>query len=381
MPPESANARLRVAVLGVKYFPSKGGTSRVVEDLLEALSDRYDFTLYCYRDPRARGHLPGVETVELPEFPGGSIGVFLYYLWCALHLLWRGGVDVVHVHKIDAAPTLPLLLLRFACVATSHESPYRRDKWGRVARAYFKFAEQRFLRSGARISCVSASLAESYRKRRDGPVEFIPNGLRPLLECDDAAAEALLEERNVEDGFVLFAARRVMSTKGAHTLLEAAARKAGPPVLLIGDFDQLPEYTERLRALAEPVVAAGSAVHFVDPVDRGTLMALLGRATLFVFPSEAEGMSIMLLEAARMGAPMIASDIPENTSVLAPDEAVFFETGNADDLARCLAWARAHPAELKTRTERARRRVESDFGIESVAQRYAALYDAAAGRA
>ncbi len=45
-------------------------------------------------------------------------------------------------------------------------------------------------------------------------------------------------------------------------------------------------------------------------------MGLLQSCRVFVFPSTVEAMSMMLLEALAVGTVGIASDIPENTSIL-----------------------------------------------------------------
>ena len=56
-----------IAIFGVKYFPSRGGTSRVVENLLEHLTEHFEFTIYCYKHPKAATHMKGVNVVEFDE--------------------------------------------------------------------------------------------------------------------------------------------------------------------------------------------------------------------------------------------------------------------------------------------------------------------------
>ena len=63
----------KIAIIGVKYYPSKGGTSRVVENLVKKLSDQYNITIYCYKNPLTRENIEGVHVVQLPVMP---LGVF-----------------------------------------------------------------------------------------------------------------------------------------------------------------------------------------------------------------------------------------------------------------------------------------------------------------
>jgi glycosyltransferase involved in cell wall biosynthesis len=60
----------------------------------------------------------------------------------------------------------------------------------------------------------------------------------------------------------------------------------------------------------------------------------LSKFSLFVLPSKFEGFGLVLLEAMSLNVPIIASNISASTEVLGTDGAgVFFEPGNADDLA------------------------------------------------
>ena len=160
------------------------------------------------------------------------------------------------------------------------------------------------------------------------------------------------QEAGIEGPFVLFAARRVMATKGAHTLLEAIGRLAAPPtVVVLGELDHLPAYTRRLRALAR-----GCDVHFLGYVaDKPLLLGLVAAAELFVFPSETEGMSIMLLEVARVGTPIIASSIPGEPRRLRRRGGALLPGRRRSARSRArIAEARRDPEAMRARAARAR---------------------------
>lgn len=368
-PSPGAVRKPRVAILGEKYCPSRGGTSRVVEGTLRQLAPHYDFTLYCYANPAAEPSLPGVRTVQFPAPRRGGVGVFLYYLRCLVHAL-RADYDLVHVHKTDAAFALPFLTARFPCVATSHEVAYLNDKWSRLGRLYFRVVERVFVRSRATLTCVSLEQQEHYRRRYAREVQYLPNGVEELA-LDDAAALRLLAQAGVRQGFLLFAARRLIPLKGLHTLLDALHRLgfAGQLVVL-GDREQVPAYSAELQAQAR-----GLDVHFLGYVaERATLLALVKRAALFVFPSEREGMSVMLLEAAACGTPIVCSDIRQNTDVLGIRDVLAFRSQDARDLAEKLRWAVENPDEMGARAARARATVAERFSARSVAHEYDRLY-------
>ena len=359
----------RIAVFGGKDYPSRGGTGRVIEATLRELAQRYDFTVYACASPQAEGHIPGVAVVQFPAARWKGVGVFRYFLRCLAHAL-RADYDLLHVHKTDAVFAVPLLARRFPVVATSHERAYLNSKWGPLGRLYFRLAERIFLRSGDARTCVSREQQEHYAAR-GGVVEYVPNGVEEL-EFDEEAAARRLAAAGVADGYVLFAARRVIPLKGLHHLLAALARAEFRGTLVVlGDMEQMPAYSAELRELAR-----GLDVRFLGYVsERPELLALVRRAELFVFPSEREGMSVMLLEAAACGTPILCSDIRANTDVLAEDEVVRFRSGDVADLAERFAWACAQRGELGARAERARAGVAARHGARAVAEQYARIYE------
>jgi glycosyltransferase involved in cell wall biosynthesis len=202
-------------------------------------------------------------------------------------------------------------------------------------------------------------------------VVAITNGV-DLDESDDASAEGLLARLGLRRGeYLLFAAARVDPTKGCHTLLEALGRlPEPPPLLVVGDLYHAPGYEERLRALARDL-----PVTFLPRLDaKPDLLGLVRGARLFVFPSEVEAMSMMLLEALCQDAPTLASDIPENTSILPPGFAVF-RTGDADALAAGLrGLLAADPQALRRGAATAREWVSARYGWQEIVRSYDAVY-------
>lgn len=363
----------RVLHFGIKYYPSQGGSSRVAELLVQKGKERAEVSIYCYRNSRfLPHHLEGVRVIQMPDLGAGSIGVFFYYALCCLHALFFGKYDLIHVHKTDSAFFIPFLRLKARVIATSQEAPYRRDKWSWLGRSYFRLMERFFVHSGATLTAVSRPLKAYYEQRYRKKVQFVPNFVDTTPLYDDAGAEALMLKHRIAPGFLLFSARRIMSTKGCHTLL-AALRKIAyqGQVVIIGQESHAPQYSHQLRELAR-----GLNVVFTGYVgDKPVLMSMVRKAKFFAFPSENEGMSLMLLEVASTATPVIASDIPENTSVFANDEVLFFRDKSVDDLAEKLLFAMGLPEEMQSRAARARDKVKKHCSAHSVAEQYFALYN------
>ncbi len=367
-----SNSKKRIAIFGVKYFPSKGGTSRVVEHLLWELKDEYDFTIYCYRNSRAANHMPGVQTIELSAIPIKGLGVWLYYLRCCLHLLFKGRYDLVHVHKTDGAFFLPILSLKFKTISTSHALPYLNAKWSYFGKLYFRLAEWIFMHFGNSRTAVSKTQAAYYQKTHQRPISYIPNGVLPGSAPDLGLAQPILRKHEVADRYLFFAARRLIPLKGCHHLIKALKQINYKGCLLIAaDITQMPQYTRQIEQMA-----AGLNVVFVGYIaDQELLKSLIATASLFIFPSELEGMSMMLLETGSLGTPMICSDIPQNTSVFTEKEVLYFTSQDHRDLADKLNWAMAHPEAMQQLATQAKQKIDAEYLFARVARQYAALYD------
>lgn len=363
----------RIAHFGIKYYPSQGGSSRVAELLVLQGKVQADVTIYCYKTTELKPeHTEGVRVIQMPRIPGGSLGVFLYYFLCCLHLLIFGKYDLIHVHKTDSAFFIPLLRLKAKVIATSQEAPYRRDKWSWFGKLYFRLMENFFMHSGAVLTAVSKPLTQYYQQRYGKKVHFVPNFVDVQPSYDDQAAEEIMRENHISEDYLLFSARRIMSTKGCHTLLQALRKiNYQGQVVIIGQDSHAPEYSRKIQKLAR-----GMNIIFTGYVGSKTaLMSMVKKAKFFIFPSENEGMSLMLLEVASTGTPIIASDIPENTSVFEEEDVQFFKNKSSENLADQLQWALQHPSEMQRKSANAATKVKANYGARIVAEQYFQLYD------
>lgn len=369
--------RKKVAIFGIKYFPSKGGSSRVVENLLWDLKEHFDFTIYCYRHDKAATNIPGVKTIQFSEIPIKGLGVFLFYFRCCFHLMFNGKYDLVHLHKIDSAFFIPILRLKHKLLVTSHALPHLNDKWSGFAKFYFRQMERLFMHSKSiSRTAVSKPLTDYYQKTYNGHVHFIPNGIKTSIEVEEKLAIDVLKKHEVNGPYLFFAARRLIPLKGCHTLLEALTNMKFKGTLVVAaDTEQLPHYFEELRAAAQNINV--KFIGYISSLD--TLFALVKRASFFVFPSEIEGMSMMMLEVGNIGTPMVCSDIPPNVAVLGPEEALFFESKNSQDLMNKLQWAFDHPLEMTAKAERAQNKIRQEYSISVVNEQYTQLYNSILG--
>src|SRR5438874_6242099 len=123
---------------------------------------------------------------------------------------------------------------------------------------------------------------------------------------------------------------RFSPEKNCHLLIEAFKRiETDVKLVLAGGSSHSDDYMAALHC------HESDRIRFVDWVAGEALNDLLTNATLFVLPSDLEGLSLSLLEAMGAGICVLASDHPENREAIA-DCGFTFKAGDGDDLARML---------------------------------------------
>lgn len=321
---------LRVAMIGQKGIPAThGGVEHHVEQLGRRLVELgHEVTVFTrpqYTDPSILEYA-GMRTVSVPTIGTKHLDAIVHSLLCTLRCL-TGRYDVVHYHAIGPCLLSPLARLSgVRVVATIHGQDWRRAKWNRIASAILRFGEWIALRVPHATISVSQSLARQYKDAGARRVVYIPNGVCVTDGSDD---EAFLEELGVADTPYILFVGRLVPEKGLHTLIEAWRPFASEfPLVVAGDTSHSDEYVDRLKQNADVI--------FPGYVYGIRLATLFRRATLFVLPSDLEGLPLVLLEALAYGAPVLASDIAPNVEVLG-ENGVFFRTGDVDELRSRLA--------------------------------------------
>jgi glycosyltransferase involved in cell wall biosynthesis len=163
--------------------------------------------------------------------------------------------------------------------------------------------------------------------------------------------------------------------KGVDTLIEALAQLKGrgqtpPPVVLAGAL------SGEGRALREISNARSVPAQFPGFIADGELAALYGGASLFIYPSRAEGFGIPPLLAMASGVPVVAANNGGVAEVVA-DAGIMVPAGDAAALAAALERVLADPDSLASARAAGRDRA-SRFTVDAMASRIRAAYERAA---
>jgi glycosyltransferase involved in cell wall biosynthesis len=222
----------------------------------------------------------------------------------------RGGASLYHApHYV-----LPLLW-RGPAVVTIHDLIHLRHPEflpGRGARAYARFMLRHSYERAARVITVSAAAREELLATFGGDprrVVSVPNGIdeRFFEPIPERALHDVRERFALPERFVLYAGN-VKPHKNLERLVDALALAPADNI----DLVLAGASREKTAALCEHASrrGIGGRVRALGWLERDDLRALLRLATVFVFPSLAEGFGLPPLEAMASGTPVVAAKIP-----------------------------------------------------------------------
>jgi glycosyltransferase involved in cell wall biosynthesis len=356
----------KIAVIGLKGLPAFGGAAAVGENIIEQLKNKYDFTVYSISSHTnlKTGDYNGYRQIVFKKLPFKRINSLYYYLISALHAITRfQKYDFVHLHHRDAAFIIKILRISNYNIITTLHGTKLTEKWEKY-HFFFSMQDKYLLNKHNTITSVSPIIYSEIINSSNKEVIYIPNGINQVLDR--------LRINEINESFIIFAAGRILPSKGCHLMLEAALKlNLTKKLVIAGDIDQILDYKSKLFSLSK-----GLNVDYIGLIkDKKSLLEMLANAQLFVYPSNNEAMSMMLLDAASVKIPIICADIPENKVIFNEDEVLFFKTDDLDDLADKISYAINNKLEMSRMAESAYIRLIKVYSWSKISSQYDQLYD------
>ncbi|GAC1467046.1 MAG: glycosyltransferase [Isosphaeraceae bacterium] len=193
----------------------------------------------------------------------------------------------------------------------------------------------------------------------------------PPAEVDPAAVRS--EFGWPADTPLIVFAGRLMAQKGVEDLLAALDLlqhiRPNLKTLIVGAGPLKSELEETAHAFE-----LDDKVKFLG--HRADVPRLLAAADMLVLPSLYEGLPNVVLEAMRFRKPVVATSAPGTTEVVVDGETgLLVPTRNPPLLARAIRTLVDDPALGRRMGEAGRARVEAEFGVERMVERFAELYE------
>jgi glycosyltransferase involved in cell wall biosynthesis len=208
--------------------------------------------------------------------------------------------------------------------------------YSKSERFYFK----QMKRSAFKANCIIA-ISSSEKKRlvannfaNESHIKVVYHGVnsgfRPVTEYAEDDVYSVINRYNLPGRYILFVGRinirkNLLNLVKALTLLD----DINIPLLIVGERDNLYDDLEKYIG-AEKL---GRRITFIGHVAEEDLRLIYACATIFCFPSFAEGFGLPPLESMKCGVPVVTSDrtaMPE----ICGNAAMYFDPDNPYDIAR-----------------------------------------------
>jgi glycosyltransferase involved in cell wall biosynthesis len=315
---------------------------------------------------------------EPPAVGGGARGAACSGAqdWAERGVAHGRGPGVVHAHGLRAGALAALALggvifpdrrrASRVLVVTLHNAP---PAGGGMAGAVYGVLERIVARRADRVLCVSGDLAARMRRRgaRSQGRAVVPAPPQPPVSAE--TARAVRAGLGAAGRPVVLACGRLAAQKGFGTLLDAAAalrdRDPQPLVAVAGSGPLHTELARRIETERLPLRLLGQ---------RHDVAALLAAADVFVLPSLWEGQPLVLQEALRAGAAIVATRTGGIPDLTGEDAVILVPPGDARALAAALLRVLTEPALAKhlsaAAAERARSLPDEEAAVEAVLADY-----------
>jgi glycosyltransferase involved in cell wall biosynthesis len=357
---------MKIAMIGGRGLPDTySGVEVFLKELCPRLvSKGHEVTVYCMPNYFSVHHYKGINLVKVPSIRTRHFSIITHSLMSCIHAL-RSQADIYHFNAIGPS-VLSFFprLFGFPSLATMHSLNWRHSKWNIVEKKAIKLIE-RFAVFTPNIVVAVAKQHQAYLNTKYGKnVYHIPNGVNvfPI-----AAAEKILDLELVPDGYILYVGR-LSPEKGIHFLINAFNRIKTNKKLVIAGGSQNDNYIKSLKNLANDLVL------FLGHVTSSDLLSeLYSNASIYVLPSESEGLSISLIEAMSYGCCVVTSAIKENIDVIL-DCGLSFESGNEIMLSKILNVLLQDPLMRKIMGQKAKKRAHKFFNWDDICAKYDNLY-------
>lgn len=312
------------------------------------------------------------------------------YIYGLTKFLKRTKIDVLHAHELKAVTNALLAgFLAKTPVRISHtHTPISEWRIGDVKKKLTVlgysclvnlFATREVALTESR---KNAKLLEGIRELK---LVVIPNGVDILdfdLSQSDKYAirqEILTEYEIPQDAFVFGNISRMTLEKGHSILVEAFSlfvsrlnsrgQIGASPYLLLAGGGVLEEEIKSQIAMLD----LNSLVKVTGVFELGLLEKFYASFDAFVFPSLAEGFGFVLVEAMASGLSVVCSDLPVLQEV-GGATVMYFETGNASDLAEKLYDLYTRYDQFERLRVTAKERVRELYSLEKFVGNYVDLY-------
>ena len=362
-----ANRKPALRILGTRGVPAAhGGFETFAEHLALHLVQRgWRVTVYCQEEghgPAVQDEWQGVQRVRIPVTQRGPRGTVVFDWKATLHA--ASAAELCLTLGYNTALFCAVLRLRgVPNVINMDGIEWRRDKWGKGAKAWFWLNEQLGCCLGNHLVADHPEIARHLARNVSGSkITTIAYGADALVGLSDAPVRAL---GLVSGRYLTLVARPEPENSVLEVVQAFSRRHRGHTLAVLGGYSESNDYHRAVRAAASGEVCFLGAIY-----DKPLLQALRVHCSAYVHGHRVGGTNPSLVEALGAGNAVLAHDNRFNRWV-AGDAARYFHS--VDGCAAALDALLVDEPALQALRAAARQRFEQAFTWPMILQQYESL--------
>ncbi|HEY1242117.1 MAG TPA: DUF1972 domain-containing protein [Bryobacteraceae bacterium] len=353
---------MRIALLGTRGIPAHyGGFETFAEELSTRLAARgHGVTVYCRERP-GMAEFRRVQLQYLPTIRHKYLDTVAHTFLSTLHLLGHHVDVALYCNAANAVFTLWPRALGVPTALNVDGIERKREKWNRLARAWYLFSERLATIFPTAIITDARAIQEYYRVRYQKQSLFIPYGAE-IGRVEDAT---LVRKLGLEPGkYFLYVSRLEPENRALEVRQAFENVKTSYQLALIGDAPYARDYIRRVHDTRDPRIVIPGAIYGEGYRQLGS------HCFAYIHATEVGGTHPALIEAMGRGALLLYRNTPENAEA-AGDAGIPFEP---DELAAKLRLVLEMPEpERDVLRQAAMARVRERYSWDAVTDAYERL--------
>lgn len=354
-----------------------GGFDTAFSEIAPRLVRRgHRVTMYC----RAGAHSParrlprddGVELRYMASPGGKNLSAITSTALAVAHALATERFDVWMFVNVGMGHHAALARLSGRPVVMNVDGlDWQRDKWGPIARAYFRSAARSAMRSCTRLITDADAMRDVYRDQFGVDSEMIAYG----ADVETSQHPELIAAHRVAPREYFLIVSRLIPENSLEVMLDGFRRShTTKRLIVVGGTTYRDAFHTRLARIAE----GDSRIELVGQIhDQALLKELWCNCYAYLHGHSVGGTNPALLRAMGYGSAVLARDTVFNREVLG-DTGRFFDH-DVDAVAALIDAADAAPAEMAALRERAAGPIRERYSWEKIVDDYERVFWSVAG--
>lgn len=368
---------IKLAAFGFRSFPPTAGAAgadKFVYELLPRLANRgYIITAYNRLYPNQRpisNDNENINIVNLKTVNKSGFDTLLHSFKTTLHIVFKNNVKIVHIQNGgNSIWAIPLRLFGKKVFISQDGLDWKRNKWPWYAKIYLRLSIwfTTYIPNG--VICdnifIRDYLIKKYPRQRKR-FYFVPFGSDVRIQNDN---DKILKKLSLEKEKYLLFVGRFIPDKGVHYLINAYKMlNIYYKLVLVGGS---PNPTEYERSILD---YENNNIIFPGYIYGDDVNVLIKYCYLYIQPSDAEGLSPVILQVMGLGTPILCSDIKENLFIVKND-ATTFKKSNIEDLTQKIQYCVNNSKKIKKLAVNGKLRILREYSWDKVTEEHIKIFN------